>query len=259
MSRRYFDTDYWNGKYVRSLSMTENYLYLYLLLNPDTNIAGIFDDQPDLFSFRTKIPQPEVERVLAKLEADGKLVRLREDDRIAMTKHGKHQTKSPDVASGIARVLAALSGEGLQTLMTPSPQGAYTLPPGCTWKTMEKLIKSYREADNEKIEGEGVGRVMGGSYDPHAPNLTLPNPTTLGGGGGLVRRGAEPPAGAPASRSVVLTEDQLCDLDREFPGIDIDGEYEKVSANGRIRVSDPMAFMRARFEKISGTSRKGAL
>lgn len=255
MSRRYFDTDYWNGKYVRSLSMDENYLYLYLILSPDANIAGIFDDQPDLFSFRTRIPQEKVERALAKFEADGKIIRLVQDEKIALAKHGKHQTKSPDVASGVARILAGISGEGLMTLQTGSLHGPYTLPPGCTWKTMKKLIESYREADNEKTEGEGVGTLITPSYDPHAPNLTLPNPTLLGGGLAGGGNGRTADAAVPGL-AVRLTEDELAALDREFPAVNIDDEYDRVNRKARERVSDPMAFMRARLSKIVSAKTK---
>jgi hypothetical protein len=248
MSKRLFETDFWNGKYVRGLNKDENHLYGYLITNPQNTIAGIFDDQPDLFSMQTKIPQSDVETIISKLEGDGKLVRLPGDDKIALTKWGKHQSKSRDVVAGFCRVMSTLSEDSLNTLQ----HSLYTLPQGATWKIIRDGINKLQEGEPTYSKEDPLKTVPTESQRVVELNQTKPNQTPLGGGGLVDGESSPATAGTTTRRlAVVLSEEQLDDLDREFPDINIDDEYDRVNAGNQVRVSDPMAFMRARLKKIT--------
>lgn len=252
MSKRPFDTEFWQGKYVRSLLPYEKLVYVYLTFHPYGNIAAVFDEQPDVWAFELKLPEETVVQIISRMEQEGKLIRV--EGKVALTKWGKHQTKSPDVWAGFARVLGGLSGEGLVTLR----EGGYTLPQGCTWKNMENMI---REQKTDSVSLDPPQTVIPPSGEGLVLNQTKPNQTTLGGGlGGLVRRSsAQPPAASDAGGDgggrLELTEDQLDELDGEFPEVNIDEEYRRARESGTA-VSEPMAFMRGRLRAIARARRR---
>jgi hypothetical protein len=52
-SQRYISTSFWTDKWIRSLDPSERYVYMYLLTNPETNIAGMYQITLDRIAFDT--------------------------------------------------------------------------------------------------------------------------------------------------------------------------------------------------------------
>ena len=52
-TQRYISTSFWTDKWIRTLDPSERYLYMYLLTNPQTNIAGIYQITLDRIAFDT--------------------------------------------------------------------------------------------------------------------------------------------------------------------------------------------------------------
>ena len=71
MSNRWFNTNFWLGQYVQELEPIEKLVYVYLINYPQSNIAGVFDNQPKRYAFDLNMDRKDVETVLKKLENDG--------------------------------------------------------------------------------------------------------------------------------------------------------------------------------------------
>lgn len=242
MAKRGFDTSFWTGKYVRGLPPYEKLTYCYLINYPMGSLIGIFDEDVAQFSFDLGIPEEALAPIIDRLIADGKAARV--GDRLALTKWNKHQATNPSIVAGVKRQLLTLCTQDLLTLQ----QSGYSLPPYMRWESLIKEVER-RESDSGK-EQPATGSPQTGTPNHTTPHYTTLRPKGLGGGGTAGMAPAAPVH--PAGWS--LTEEELAALDAEFPDIDIDGEYDKARHSSSIRheqVSNPEAFMRARFQAIS--------
>jgi len=102
--QRVIDTCFWDDTYVRRLDPSEKFVFLYLLTNPLTNIAGVYEIGIDRIAFDTGYNVKTVGDILGRLERDGKC--LYRDGWIAIRNWIKHQVASPLVKVGIERQLA---------------------------------------------------------------------------------------------------------------------------------------------------------
>lgn len=107
---RYVNTGFWRDTYVRTLTKEEKIVFLYLLTNPETNIAGIYEINPEQVALDTNIggKSPKnggklVEKILQKLQSDDRL--MYKNGWIALKNWTKHQRINPSIATGIQRVL----------------------------------------------------------------------------------------------------------------------------------------------------------
>jgi len=128
---RYVNTHFWKDNYIINLDPTEKLIYLYLLTNPLTNIAGIYEINIKEISNDTGIIKEIVDTILNRFERDGK-VRY-SGGYILLKNHLKHQDfKSPKIQSGIAEIINSL------------PEEIYTLCKGYTYgiDSLSHLIKS---------------------------------------------------------------------------------------------------------------------
>lgn len=69
---RMVNTFFWDKKYVRSLTPHGKLLFLYLITNPLTNIAGAYEITEERIEFDTGLSVAEIQELLAKFSADGK-------------------------------------------------------------------------------------------------------------------------------------------------------------------------------------------
>ena len=97
------NTRFWDDSYVARLSPNEKLLFLYLLTNPLTNIAGVYELAGKRVAFDTMLPLDEVEETLGRFENDGKIVR--HGGWIGVVNFIRHQTLNPKVRVGIASEL----------------------------------------------------------------------------------------------------------------------------------------------------------
>ena len=72
--QRIVNTKFWDDSYIARLNPTEKLLFLYLITNPLTNIAGVYELPLRRVAFDTGITLEEVETILKRFEQDGKLV-----------------------------------------------------------------------------------------------------------------------------------------------------------------------------------------
>ena len=101
--QRIINTRFWDDSYIAGLSPTEKLLFLYLLTNPLTNIAGVYELPSRRAAFDTGISEDAVEKTLRKFERDGKAVI--NGGWIGIVNFIKYQTLNPKVRQGIAAEL----------------------------------------------------------------------------------------------------------------------------------------------------------
>lgn len=110
---RYINTHFWKDNYIINLDPTEKLIYLYLLTNPLTNIAGIYEINIKEIANDTGIIKEIVDTILKRFERDSKL--KYSGGYIIIKNHLKHQDfKSPKIQSGIADIINSLPAEILE-------------------------------------------------------------------------------------------------------------------------------------------------
>lgn len=109
---RYLNTRFWDDGWIRSLPLERRYLYLYLILNPMTNIAGIYEITPDRMAFDTGISEAEVRESLRVFEAKEKVFMI--DSWLIVRTWPRYQNlvsakgKETNIKLGIDRILLDL-------------------------------------------------------------------------------------------------------------------------------------------------------
>jgi hypothetical protein len=106
MAGRYINTSFWKDSYIVDLETDEKLLFLYLLTNHQTNIAGIYELSIREMAFDTDIDKKRIEIILAKFIKDKKLVYI--NGWVALNNWIKHQSKNPKVVTGIHRIVENL-------------------------------------------------------------------------------------------------------------------------------------------------------
>lgn len=114
--QRYVNTKFWDDRYVRRLSPSAKLLFLYLLTNPLTNIAGIYEIEIERIEFDTKIPAAEILSLLKQFEKDEKIMYL--DGWVALKNFIRHQTTSSvKVQAGIVAEMKKIPTPVLTKIM----------------------------------------------------------------------------------------------------------------------------------------------
>jgi hypothetical protein len=104
--KRPISTSFWKDSYIDELAPVEKLLFLYLLSNPNTSIAGIYEIRMKEIIFDTGISKEHVEEILKKFQKDNKI--FYEKNWLVMQNWVKHQAVNPSVKAGISRVLDEL-------------------------------------------------------------------------------------------------------------------------------------------------------
>jgi hypothetical protein len=115
-TQRYISTSFYDDRWIQSLDPTEKFIYLYLLTNPLTNIAGVYKIEDRRISFDTGYTTEVVGFVLEKFQKSGKA--YRRDEYIVIPswpKHQKWEGKSK-IRAGIEAILKKLPAELLDFL-----------------------------------------------------------------------------------------------------------------------------------------------
>lgn len=116
-NQRYISTSFWDDEWIQSLDPSEKLLYLYLMTNPLTNIAGVYKITERRISFDTGFNLDTIRHIFAKFQKSGKVFRYKEY--IAIPSWPKHQRweKSSKTRVGIDIVLASLEPEVIKFLV----------------------------------------------------------------------------------------------------------------------------------------------
>jgi len=100
--KRYVETSFWDDYYVSDLDPSEKLLFLYLLTNPATNIAGVYQILVKRIAADTGFDADMVRKIMGRFENDGKMVY--KDGWLVLINFIKHQkTGGPSVQKGIER------------------------------------------------------------------------------------------------------------------------------------------------------------
>ena len=100
---RYINTKFWDDNYISELDPIEKLLFLYLLTNPITNIAGIYEIPLRRIAFDTGIDSDMVKKILERFERDKKI--FYKDGWIIIKNFIHHQAINPKVKKGIASLI----------------------------------------------------------------------------------------------------------------------------------------------------------
>lgn len=116
-TQRYISTSFWDDRWIRSLNPADRYLYLYLMTNPLTNIAGVYEITMDRIAFDTGYDERTLRPMLDRFAEAGKAVFFH-DEWMILPRWPKHQRvkKGDNVKKGIDRILADLPGDVFQAL-----------------------------------------------------------------------------------------------------------------------------------------------
>lgn len=110
-TQRYISTSFWDDEWIQTLDPSEKLLYLYLMTNPLTNIAGVYKITDRRISFDTGFNLDTITHIFRKFEKAGKV--YRKGEYVALPSWPKHQKwdKSTKVKEGIDRILKELEPE----------------------------------------------------------------------------------------------------------------------------------------------------
>lgn len=111
-TQRYISTSFWTDKWIRSLDPSERYLYMYLLTNPETNIAGVYDITLDRIAFDTGYDERTLRPMFERFAEAGK-VYFYDEEWIILPTWPKHQQydKRAKIRDGIVSVLQDIPEE----------------------------------------------------------------------------------------------------------------------------------------------------
>lgn len=110
-TQRYISTSFWNDPWVQTLTPTEKFLYLYLLTNPLTNIAGVYEITERRMIFDTSLTSKQIRGALSKFGKAKKAVKYQ--NWIILPAWPSHQRydKSDRIRKGIETILELLPSE----------------------------------------------------------------------------------------------------------------------------------------------------
>lgn len=123
---RYVNTKFWSDNYISRLNKDEKLLFLYLLTNERTTIAGIYELPVRYMAIETGMDEEDVERILKKFSRDKKASYT--DGWVVISNFIKYQevNKSPKIRQGIDNILENIPDKirkGISNLSIP-----YTYP-----------------------------------------------------------------------------------------------------------------------------------
>ncbi len=103
---RYVNTHFWTDNYVYELDPTQKLLFLYLLTNDATNIAGIYEFNIRKAAMETGIDKDMIEKIIDKFTADDRVYYI--EGYVILRNFIRHQVTNTKILMGIKRVIDAL-------------------------------------------------------------------------------------------------------------------------------------------------------
>jgi hypothetical protein len=103
---RWVSTNFWKDTYVSDLDPVEKLLFLYLLTNPRTNIAGIYEISIREMAFDTGIDKDMIAKVIDRFQRDKKAYYSR--GWITMLNWFRHQSMNPKMKAGAKAIIDEL-------------------------------------------------------------------------------------------------------------------------------------------------------
>ena len=115
--QRYISTSFWDDSWVRALDPSEKFIYLYLMTNTLTNIAGVYEITIERICFDTGYNKKTVETILKRYKEMKKVYRWK--DYIILPTWPKHQRweQRSKIKQGIVSILKTLDVKLLSYLV----------------------------------------------------------------------------------------------------------------------------------------------
>lgn len=104
---------FWTDPYIEKLTPDEKLVFLYLLTNPQANIAGVYEIRAKRLAYETGYDIEVAENILKRLEKDKKIIRF--NDWVVIINHLKHQYLGSKTAEGVNRIIES-TPEQIKTL-----------------------------------------------------------------------------------------------------------------------------------------------
>jgi len=116
MKQRYISVSFWDDEWIQTLKPNEKLIYLYLLTNPLTNIAGVYKITERRICFDTGIDIETIKKTLSIFEKKRKVFKFNEY--IIIPTWAKHQgwEKRRNIRDGIIAELQELPEEVIEFL-----------------------------------------------------------------------------------------------------------------------------------------------
>ena len=159
-TQRYIDTSFWDDSWIQELDPSEKLLYIYLLTNPLTNIAGIMELTTKRICFDTGFNSDTVGHILKKFENAKKVYQYK--SYLIIRNFPKHQQlENYKIMKGVISILSKLPEDVINFLEEIDYQldiqktfEAHSIPyKAPTEKPVKKpLIEREPKNDLEKIE-----------------------------------------------------------------------------------------------------------
>ena len=113
--QRYINTKLWSDGWISNLDPVEKLLFLYLLTNERTTIAGVYELPLKIMSVETGIEKEMIEKVLSRFEKDKKVVYR--DGWVSVLNFVKHQDlKNEKIKKGIESAFSSVPTYLIDTL-----------------------------------------------------------------------------------------------------------------------------------------------
>lgn len=106
--QRYISTSFWDDAWIMELDPSEKLLYLYLMTNPLTTIAGIYEITLKRISFDTGFDRDMVTRILTRFQEAGKAYRYNEYIILPTWPKHQHWQQRSKIKQGIENELRQL-------------------------------------------------------------------------------------------------------------------------------------------------------
>lgn len=102
---RTVNTHFWDDSYIETLQPVEMLLFLFLITNPQTNIAGVYEITVRRMHERTRIPKARILQILEKFEADDKFI-YKDNVMLAVNAIAHQKTDVPTIKTGIITIVS---------------------------------------------------------------------------------------------------------------------------------------------------------
>jgi hypothetical protein len=103
---RYINTKFWDDDYIGELNPHEKLVFIYLLTNANTNIAGVYEITIKKISWDTAIDREEVKQILSKFVNDCKIEK--HGDYVVLINFFKHQDYKGKRLVGADQIIRSL-------------------------------------------------------------------------------------------------------------------------------------------------------
>jgi len=147
---RVVNTKFWDDLWVMDLDPIEKLLFLYLLSNSHTTLAGIYELHIRKMAFETGIDREMIEKILARFQEDNKVIY--KNGWLLIVNFTKNQKYNPSMIANVKKIIESLPEIVTNdSLFTQCLQPVYSLCIECIQKEKEEEEEKENE-DESKSE-----------------------------------------------------------------------------------------------------------